>query len=268
MKGAQGAVRKTRRSSTSPRTRLRIKLQSEEELARILELENRLSETGLEVDTGFSIGEGVREWDFEAGPERTRQVLQMLADTGLRAEVAKLKEPRRKRVKYKEGDVFRIPLAQGRSAYGRILIIKPSRHVFVEVYRATNGRDPQIAELARSDWLLKIYCLDNGIASGNWEIVGHSPLLKPVEMPLFWSDNLFDGKFYLRKDPVVSLGQRETTPQEIVRLRAQPAVLVPPESIEIALTQTLVEGRNHEWFQPELSRNPLRDRSKFLRRGV
>lgn len=239
---------------------IRIPLDSEGKLDRILELEGDLADSGLEIETGFSIEEGIREWDIEARREETARVLQMLREAGFKPEIIAQKAPRRKRVKYKEGDVFRIPLADGRFAYGRIQAIEPPRPIFVEIYPIASQMDPPMAELAHSEWLLRIYCADEGITSGTWKIVGHLPILGSVQKPLFWDDSPFDGKFYLREDPVVALGQRETTLEEIARLRAQPAVLASQLSIETALNQVLVQGLKHEWFHPEESRNPVRMR--------
>lgn len=219
----------------------------------------------MDLDTGSLLDEGIREWLMHAEQSEIDRTLRMLTAAGFKPELVKQKGHRGARVRYHEGDVFRVPLADGRFAYGRILLIEPPRPIFVELYPLVSDKDPSMEELARSDWLLKIHCSDDGIATGSWKVVGHLPVRAPIVKPPFWDDNPFDGKFHLRDDPVDASGQRETTLDEIARLRAQPAVLASRQSVEIVLTNLLLRGQKHEWVYPEESRNPKRDKQKRFR---
>jgi hypothetical protein len=246
-------------------TLIRIPLDSKEKLEQLLAMEDRLEKSGLEIETGSWTEKSLREWSVEVGREESKRILQLLRAEGFRPEVARAKRPLRRGVRYAPGDVFRIRLTTGRFAYGRILVIEPPRPVFVEIYRIASKENPPMRDLARSEWLLRIHCADDGITGGAWKIIGHIPIVGPVKKPLFWDDSPFDGKFYVREDPVVALGQRETTLDEIRRLRAQPAVLASRQAMEIALGEVLVRGLKHEWVDPEESRNPVRKPENALR---
>ncbi len=119
-------------------------------------------------------------------------------------------------------------------------------------------------ELSQSEWLVQVHSLADGLIRGHGKIIGHIPVPRAVEKSLSWDDSPFDGKFYFREDPVVSAGQRETTPEEIVQLRAQPAALTTPFGAQTALNEILLHGRRDHWLNPEESQDPFRDRKGTL----
>ena len=112
---------------------------------------------------------------------------------------------KRKRVKYKEGDVFRFSLGRNLYGYGRILIdyVKmrkdgvPFWDVFmgtpllVSVYHiATDRADVTVDELKNLKSLPSHAVMDNSIFYGEWEIIGNLPVGEYADYPIMYGSTI------------------------------------------------------------------------------
>lgn len=107
--------------------------------------------------------------------------------------------------------------AQGRTGYGRILIAQRP-FLFVEFYRVGHV-DVDVPRLETCPVVVTMWCSHQGIASGEWPIVGHVPV-GSVTMPDFVISNA-EGVWIVRS--------------------AQP-VLFPPDAVRIPATEDLLRN--------------------------
>lgn len=71
------------------------------------------------------------------------------------------------------GDIFEIPLPDGRSGYGQIII--DGDELYVAVFRDLYSALPDLDELVENDILLVGWTADALIYHGRWKIVGNRP---------------------------------------------------------------------------------------------
>ncbi len=103
-----------------------------------------------------------------------------------------------KRVKYVEGDVFELRLDEnGNIGYGRILKIdKPS--IFVELFELQPSKDSKELKTIREfNSLFSVWCTDNGLKKGIWNVIGNIPVIGEVTIPDFWTTDAFTDKILL-----------------------------------------------------------------------
>lgn len=103
-----------------------------------------------------------------------------------------------KRIKYDLGDVFELQLDElGNKGYGRILKLdKPS--IFVELFELIPSQDSVSLDiLEKASALCSVWCTDNGIKQGLWNIIGNIPVLGEVVIPDFWTTDAFTKKILL-----------------------------------------------------------------------
>ncbi|MFB9273924.1 Imm26 family immunity protein [Cohnella cellulosilytica] len=104
----------------------------------------------------------------------------------------------KKKVKFQVGDIFLIPFEDGRFGAGRILK-RDEATMFVELYKMRPLNDPSLFELNHintNEAIFKIWCYDEGIRKGEWNVAGHKEVELPVKMPGFWDKSAY-GKYYL-----------------------------------------------------------------------
>ena len=106
-----------------------------------------------------------------------------------------------KRIKYKIGDVFLIPLTEELYGVGRVMR-KDYDTVLIETYQILPLKDS--SEYAYEKMLQKPpfpmgWCYNDGLKSGSWEIIDYQPVPEQLEMPYFWGQDAGDMKYYIRK---------------------------------------------------------------------
>lgn len=204
-----------------------IRLSSLEEKARLDALEESLEAKGVIFDTGYDVEKGLRDWELDEsleGPLSPQEIISRLRKEGFRFIVHR-KSPalRGRRLEYRVGDVFRVPLGPKRFGYGRILIRHPPM-ILAEFFMTVARRDPSLDELRDMDTILRIYVLDAAIAEDRtWEVIGHVPVQGKAVPPVLWIKSALNGKLYLLDDPVHQGNRKLTTWEEIRRLGAQPS---------------------------------------------
>src|SRR6266571_4049997 len=156
---------------------------------------------------------------------------------------------------YGIGDVVRLPLdVEGFHGYGRILR-KERLGILVEFFGFASALEPSMEKLSGQNRILTIYCSDLGITQATWKVIGHLPVIEPIERPVFWHRSAITGKLYLRTHPDDVASQRETTDEEIHRLGAQPSGLfgANPALVRIRLA-TETDLRRIRELEEELAR--------------
>lgn len=153
-----------------------------------------------------------------------------------------------KKILYKIGDIFKLPVAEGICGIGRILIVQ-SPVLFVGFYKVVikNGDSVDVQKLISQEYLIKIKCGDVGFKKKEWEIVGNISLKNREILPLFWDRDALTKELYLRKynpteaNPlnIVGFKDRPTTEEEIKKEGAQPDGTYGWEAAEIALKMYL-----------------------------
>jgi len=140
---------------------------------------------------------------------------------------------------YGIGDVVRLPLdVEGFHGYGRILR-KERLGILVEFFGFASALEPSMEKLSGQNRILTIYCSDLGNTQATWKVIGHLPVIEPIERPVFWHRSAITGKLYLRTHPDDVASQRETTDEEIHRLGAQPSGLFGDKAAQAALAAEL-----------------------------
>jgi hypothetical protein len=180
-------------------------------------LEESLAKEGVVFDTGYDLTERKREWCLDRSLE--------IGGTPLASLRHKKAGRTRRKSSYREGDIIKVPLDdRGSKGYGRILMAKPPL-ILVEFFPVVAKVDPPIETLRGSDWILRLYTTDYAIGQAKgWEIIGHIPVER-ISKPLLWLEDPLTQKLLLFKDPLDQKWHRETTMNEIRRLRAQPGMV-------------------------------------------
>lgn len=106
-----------------------------------------------------------------------------------------------KRVSYKIGDIFLVPLENELKGVGRVLR-KNHATIFIELYRIKPIKD--ISEFNYEDAIMEMpitrkWCYDEGLKKGEWEIIGNKIVDEGIEMPYFWTQDSGDMKYYIQK---------------------------------------------------------------------
>lgn len=143
------------------------------------------------------------------------------------------------RRKYAVGDVFEIVLdSEGIKGYGRILDVnKPT--IFVELYAMSGDFVLDVEKVDEYTPLLKIWCTDNGIKSGNWNIVGSKPVVD-FFMPDFVTTDPMTGKLRIVR------GDQRLEPTEELLMNAQPYGIFGHEAVRIRYLHEL-KRRWNQW---------------------
>ena len=104
-----------------------------------------------------------------------------------------------KRIKYKIGDVFLIPISDKLSGVGRVLR-KNMSTILIEMYQMKpikNIHEYRRENILSSKPLVIHWCYDDGIKSGIWQIVDYQEVPDKIEMPYFWTQDAGNGKYFI-----------------------------------------------------------------------
>lgn len=118
-----------------------------------------------------------------------------------------------RKIQYKVGDVFLVPLEEDFFGVGRVLINEVET-IFIELYRMKPIRSLEeynYANVSKEIPILRHWCYDTGIREGAWEIIDHQSVEGEIDMPLFWTQDAGDLKYYIRKgsaDSFHTIGER------------------------------------------------------------
>ncbi|AEY66724.1 Imm26 family immunity protein [Clostridium sp. BNL1100] len=147
-----------------------------------------------------------------------------------------------KRVKYRIGDVFSIPLDDGVKGYGRIIKVdKPL--IFIELYNEKRLEDlNNVEKLNNCEVILSIWCVDGGIKKGNWVIIGNIPIDSNYKMPNFWTKSDATGNILLYKasDTFDTLKDALIINEDEIQ-DAQPYGLYGDSAVQIAYSRELAK---------------------------
>jgi Immunity protein 26 len=106
-----------------------------------------------------------------------------------------------RKIRYQIGDVFLIELENGLKGAGRVLK-KDEATVFIELYEMKPIRDKSEFDYQTATKEKPIsmrWCYDDGLKSGEWEIIDNRPKDGEIIMPYFWTQDASNRKFYLMK---------------------------------------------------------------------
>ena len=106
-----------------------------------------------------------------------------------------------KRIHYKVGDIFLVPLEDNLNGVGRILKINQAT-VFMELYRIKPIVDISgfiYDEAVKEKPIVMTWCYDDALRKGIWEIKDNKPIEKEIDMPFFWTQDAGDKRYYIRK---------------------------------------------------------------------
>lgn len=84
---------------------------------------------------------------------------------------------RRRSSKVSEGDIFEIPIPDGRRGYGQVIV--GGKVFYIAVFRGLHHVQPDLGELIQDDILLVGWTVDALIYHGEWKIVGNRPPTSP-----------------------------------------------------------------------------------------
>lgn len=106
-----------------------------------------------------------------------------------------------KRIRYKIGDIFLVPLEGDLYGVGRVLN-KDQATVFIELYHIKPIKvafEFDFNEAIKKKPLVMSWCYDCLIKKGEWIIIDNKSIEEEIEMPFFWHQDLGDMKYYIRK---------------------------------------------------------------------
>ena len=147
-----------------------------------------------------------------------------------------------KRIKYKMGDLFIVPLVDNLKGVGRVLN-KDEDTILIELYHMKPIEDKlefDYESASKEKPLIITWCYDDGIKKGFWEVFDNRPVLGEIEMPYFWYDDSGYKKYFISKGEWSSYRIKE-------------------ESIEIAK-----EDINK--YEPYGIGNEISERNQYIRR--
>lgn len=152
---------------------------------------------------------------------------------------------KKKKQKWRAGDVVSITLDDGRFAFGRVLnlpLMAFYDYVAIEV--------PPIQEIIAKEVIFRVWVMKYAVTSGAWPIIGFAPLTPELETtPVFFKQNRITGALQL----YFGAGQeRPASPQEVQGLER--AAVWEPEHIVDRLRDHFA-GRENIWvrsLKPEL----------------
>lgn len=121
-------------------------------------------------------GEDLEKWN---GDKRRAQVLAGL-ERKLTGTAKPTKTLPKRPPKLREGDVFRLPLGDGRYAFGRVLT--ENERAF---YRFTSDlKRPPLESIVQSQVLFVVGSTDDGFASRKWFVIGNRPIEERLRGPI------------------------------------------------------------------------------------
>lgn len=106
-----------------------------------------------------------------------------------------------KRIRFKIGDLFLVPLEDNLKGVGRVLIIDQAT-VFIELYCIKPISDIcefNYEEAIKEKPIVMHWCYDDGLIKGEWQIIDNKPIEGEIEIPYFWTQDAGDKKYYIRK---------------------------------------------------------------------
>ena len=106
-----------------------------------------------------------------------------------------------RRIKYKIGDVFLIPLTEELYGVGRVLR-KCYDTILIELYSMNpikNVSEYKYENVSVNKPLVIHWCYDDGIRLGLWKIVDNQPVPEKIDMPYFWTQDAGNGKYFISK---------------------------------------------------------------------
>ncbi|NLD46555.1 MAG: hypothetical protein GX660_05075 [Clostridiaceae bacterium] len=106
-----------------------------------------------------------------------------------------------KRIRYKIGDIFLVPLENDLNGVGRVLK-NDQATIFIELYKIKPIRDVSefdFEEAIKNKPLVMKWCYDDGVRKGEWTIFDNKPVDEEIDMPYFWSQDCGNWKYFIRK---------------------------------------------------------------------
>ena len=125
-----------------------------------------------------------------------RQNSLMASQQMKRTAVAKV--ARRKRVSLREGDVFEIPLPDGRFGYGIVVKrggLPGGGTPYIAIFRSVFDRRPDRSELTNDEVALQGWTTDALVYHNRWKIIEREAPVPPIQFPNFKVER--EGKFYV-----------------------------------------------------------------------
>jgi hypothetical protein len=148
----------------------------------------------------------------------------------------------RKKIEPKRGDVFEIPLPDGRRGYGQVLDATMSGFFAI----ASDDRLP-IEEVVASPVAFRIWCMSDCIRKGIWPIIGNLPLPPAMREPLkLFRTTHPDFWFLIEWRPETGGGERRVPKEEVSGLEADGMWL--PENVAQRLLMHL-RGEPCPWVE-------------------
>ena len=145
-----------------------------------------------DINTLNDFARWVEKWCNETTPADQADILRFL-------------QQKRKRIRYKEGDVFRFKIGRRLYGYGRILLdydkmrknkeafwnILMSKPLVCSVYHiATERDDVTVDELKNLQSLPSTIITDNSLFYGEYEIIGNIPIAEHEDYPIMYGGSL------------------------------------------------------------------------------
>ena len=118
-----------------------------------------------------------------------------------------------KKICYKIGDIFLVPLEGDLKGVGRVLN-KDQATIFIELYHIKPinvSFEFNFEDAIRKKPLVMEWCYDDALRNSEWEIIDNKPIKREIEMPFFWTQDAEDKKYYIRKgtkDSYSTFGER------------------------------------------------------------
>lgn len=123
-------------------------------------------------------------------------------------------------VKYQQGDIVAIPIAETSVAFAQILM-KMRRNIFIAVFfgAVSSLESPDLESLNVDDPRLVVETMDLRVRDGSWRIVGRRTPAERLLNPIFKVPVGIGEEFHIQ-DIYGTVG-RPASPQEVKRLRMQ-----------------------------------------------
>ena len=106
-----------------------------------------------------------------------------------------------KRIKYKIGDVFLVPLNEELYGVGRVLR-KDHATILIELYRMMpikSMEEYDYVKISKEKPLVMGWCYDDVIREGRWQIIDNREVPDKLDMPYFWTYDSGYMKYYIVK---------------------------------------------------------------------
>jgi len=78
---------------------------------------------------------------------------------------------KRTQIRRKAGDIVKIDLGDGVSAFARVLL-----EPLMAFYAISGSNEPSLDEVMKAPVLFKIWVMNNAVTSGRWPVIGNVPL--------------------------------------------------------------------------------------------